>query len=434
MAPSLGNLPRELQLAIADALAGSSNGLIALCEWSCTCSFYRSLLAPYIFQTVSLQNDERCASSLLRVARGPYNELVKSLVYTGVRHCAFEKYGSHTIHRVFPSLVDDVLSELRQFSCLNTVTIRFPSNIYNGPCLNHLVPRGLCHQKRSPKDAKRNFLTEALMNQTLMSLSQNLEHRVAALEIESMELINVYAYSSEVFHRFLHSIRRFQLSLKEENDLYQVESFEDYLIFARDLGSYFFDHLHRVTEFVFKGAKTGTISFTGFGDLARPVLTEHQMPFLERVHLEWIYICPTLIEFLLDRLTTLESISLHECSASIGIEDGLGRYGITWGVFFRKLVDAKPPKLRRLTVTPHSIAEILHDSFMFSRDLEKLKEFPKRRVFCYADPNWSNGCALIKQREIVQNFLRGEDHKAYEELMNIVEGNALRSSKPRELL
>jgi hypothetical protein len=84
---------------------------------------------------------------------------------------------------------------------------------------------------------KENVLAEALMNQTFMSLSQNLEYRVAALEFEGLELIDVYAYFSEVFHRLLHSIRRFQLSLNEENDLYYVDPFEDYVQFTDNLGS-----------------------------------------------------------------------------------------------------------------------------------------------------------------------------------------------------
>jgi hypothetical protein len=55
MAPSLGNLPGELLLAIADALTSCSDGHIAICDWSRTCSLYRTLLAPYIFHTVFAQ-------------------------------------------------------------------------------------------------------------------------------------------------------------------------------------------------------------------------------------------------------------------------------------------------------------------------------------------------------------------------------------------
>jgi hypothetical protein len=42
------------------------------------------------------------------------------------------------------------------------------------------------------------------------------------------------------------------------------------------------------------------------------------MPFLKRLHLEWIFICRELVEFLLSKSTTLESVSLHECRATYG--------------------------------------------------------------------------------------------------------------------
>jgi hypothetical protein len=74
MASSLEILPGELQLAVADALAGNRAGHVALCEWSCTCSFYRTLLAPYIFEIVSLKNSEDSASRLLQIARSPYSD------------------------------------------------------------------------------------------------------------------------------------------------------------------------------------------------------------------------------------------------------------------------------------------------------------------------------------------------------------------------
>jgi hypothetical protein len=432
MASSLGNLPRELQLAIAEALVSSSNGHAAILEWSSTCSFYRSLLAPYVFGTVSLHNDEKCVSALFRIARGPYSEHVKRLVYSGFRNCASDKYDYHTFRSVFPSLVNEVLSELRQFPCLSTVAIRFPSDLYNGPCLDHPISGGRFHLvMRDPEDAKKNALAELLMYQTYKSLSQNLEHRITALEIENLELIAASAFSNEAFHRFLHSIQRFQLSLKEENDPYHENCFKDYQKFAANLGSYFFNHLHHVSELIFKGAKTGTISFTGFGDHGSSVLAKHQMPLLKRVHLEWTYICPGLVEFLVDKLATLESISLHECSASLDINDGLGRHGITWEVLFRRIINANASKLQRFTVTPHCAAEVLRDIFNY-RDFEYVLTSPERNtrsMFRYADPNRIFGCNFINEWEIAENWIRGEDHKAYEELLEIVEGNALRISR-----
>jgi hypothetical protein len=433
MARSLGNLPRELQLGIAEALVDTPNGHAAILEWSCTSSFYRSLLAPYVFETVSLHNDEECASTLLSIRRGPYNEHVKKLVYTGFAHCVSEKYGSHTIHSVYPSLVHFVLSELGQFRCLSTVEIRFPSNYYDGPCLDHLVSDETLLPMQSANDAEklkdqRIAIAQSLMNQTYKSLSQNVNHRIAALEIEDLELIEVATFSDETFHKFLHSIRRFQISMKEGLDPDYKDFIQDCLLPSAKLGSYFFDHLRCVSEFVFKGVKTGPTEFTTLFD-GNLGLSRHQMPLLKRVHLERIFITWDLAEFFIGKPTTLEHISLHQCSASVDVEDGLPDNDPTWAVLFRNISSTMPSKLQQFTVAPHSVAEVYEHEDIMPQDLETFASLPERRVFRYADPNWRHGGTVINAEETIRKFMQGEDQQAYEELMEIVDGNALRLSK-----
>jgi hypothetical protein len=129
MALSLKGLATEIQLAIADVLVATSGDHHAICEWSSTCSFYRTLLTAYVFETISLRNDEESTTNVLRIARGPYSEHVKNLVYTGLSSDfvsdGYEFRHSQTIHNVFPPLVGEVLSELQQFPCLNSLDIKF---------------------------------------------------------------------------------------------------------------------------------------------------------------------------------------------------------------------------------------------------------------------------------------------------------------------
>jgi hypothetical protein len=412
MASFLQNLPRELQLEIADSVANSSNGHAAILEWSCACSFYRTLLAPYVFKTVSLHNDEKSASTLLGIARGRYNEHVKSLVYSGITQCP------HKASPMFPSLVNDLLSQLRQFACLNSVTIRFPSL----DCL-------LCENGRTlpPKPAEIRALAHSLMSLSFQSLAQNEEHQITALRIKDLQLIAIPTYFTDPFYRFLHGIQRFQLSLEREED-YWWDYCENREIFAATLGLYFFDPLYSVLEFVFEGCKTGTVALTGFG-YGDGALSRHQMPLLKRVHLERIYLCPGLGEFLVAKSTTLESIVLCECSASLDIDDGLGRHGITWGVLFKKLSNSKPSKLQKFTVTPHNLLDVYDCEEPSPDDLEVFTSHPERRVFRYTDPNWTNGFEDINAQEIVRNFVQGEDQNAHEELMEIVHSNVSRLSK-----
>lgn len=63
----LSSLTAELQLVTVELLSQGGDQE-ALHSWSCTCSSYRCLLAPYIFKTIVLDNSEKNSSSVLALA------------------------------------------------------------------------------------------------------------------------------------------------------------------------------------------------------------------------------------------------------------------------------------------------------------------------------------------------------------------------------
>ena len=50
---------------------------------SCTCKFYRSLLAPHVFDTIILGNNTKSGNSVDALANSPYSGLVNQLNYRG---------------------------------------------------------------------------------------------------------------------------------------------------------------------------------------------------------------------------------------------------------------------------------------------------------------------------------------------------------------
>ena len=54
-----------------------------LINWSCTCFYFRNLLAPKIFKAAKLVNHEKSGSSLNAVAKSPHNVHVKDLHFIG---------------------------------------------------------------------------------------------------------------------------------------------------------------------------------------------------------------------------------------------------------------------------------------------------------------------------------------------------------------
>ncbi|MCJ1346780.1 hypothetical protein MMC31_004998 [Peltigera leucophlebia] len=65
-----------------------------LMNWSSTSSYFRNLLAPYIFKTVKLVNNDKSATSLDALANGTRNALVKELYFIspalGENFCNFD--------------------------------------------------------------------------------------------------------------------------------------------------------------------------------------------------------------------------------------------------------------------------------------------------------------------------------------------------------
>jgi hypothetical protein len=428
MASILKGLATEIQLSIADVLGCSSDGHRAISEWSSTCSFYRTLLAPYVFETVSLRNDEACATTVLLIARGPYSKHVKNLVYTGVASdCVsggYEFLDSQIIDNVFPSLVDEILSGLQQFPSLTSLDIRFPLD--EDKCIDW--EKGWPEPLSSMAEivaAETSEVGRSLMNHTYKALSRNANHQITALKLRDLQSVEVSTFSAEIFHRFLHSIQKFELSTCGFFSDYQLNIFDFHLQFVSRLGLFFFDHLHRVQEFVLKANEYVPLGVMGWGH-ASFGLSAHQMPLLKHVHLEWIFICLELVEFLISKSATLESVSLHECKGSSSSSNPAYENSIPWQVFFRVISNAKPSRLRQFNVTPTSVAPEVYENENTPEVQEVMENNPERRMFDYATLNEKYGCVFDDEDSTLESFLEGEDQEAYDELLEIVHANASR--------
>lgn len=159
MSPHLIDLQPELQLTIADALGPDYTGLhdddvqpkydangshapsrdrrsrdreresqINIFNWSCTSIYFRALLASYVFKIVTLCNKGKSGASLDAVAEHP--ELGKY-----VREVRFVGYAPGDARRedpafgdtehILPQSVADLLSNLRRFANLETLSVEF---------------------------------------------------------------------------------------------------------------------------------------------------------------------------------------------------------------------------------------------------------------------------------------------------------------------
>jgi hypothetical protein len=182
--------------------------------------------------------------------------------------------------------------------------------------------------------------------------------------------------------------------------------------------------LHNVLELVLKATIYAPLGIKRWGYESLG-LSAHQMLLLKHVHLEWIFICLELVDFILSNLTTLESASLHDCKGSPGSTD-LDESCLPWRLFFRAISNAKPSKLRQFTVTSLTVVPEVEITPIVR---EVMQSNPERGMFQYSYLEEEDGWVLLDEEEIIDSFLSGEDDKAYDELMAIINANASRLSR-----
>ena len=101
-----------------------------LISWSCTCRHFRSLLAPFLFRTVILRNEEKSAASIKAIAtRLEYVKLVKEVQFIGSAlgdvHRGWDDDEFGEAEGILPENVRDILVHLKRFPNLKSVSVEF---------------------------------------------------------------------------------------------------------------------------------------------------------------------------------------------------------------------------------------------------------------------------------------------------------------------
>lgn len=201
------------------------------------------------------------------------------------------------------------------------------------------------------------------------------------------------------------------------------------------LDEFFFDHLNSVTDVMIKAPEEGPLGLEGMNHIPL-ALEKDQMPLLKKLYLEYVFIGPELVSFLLGHSKTLEHLSLLNCYASI---NGLDDDGIHWKEFFDPLCDANPQNLRQLEISPSSLPLTKHDIYPQGRGPDEdpsenvlearrsLQEDSSRRLFAHATLDDKYGMLFEGDEENLASLQRGEDQASYDRLLQIVAANEAKS-------
>ena len=427
-----------------------------LMNWSCTSRYFRNLLAPYIFTSIKLRNDEKSGASVDALLKGRHGALVKEIYFLGtippkmahpdgnvkgddaltkelnMKSHEAEKEIGKPVTITLPLVVDDILSDLHRLSNLESLSIGFTypySSIfdeYYGNGHGH----GILGIGDNPEPASG---LHALMTKTYDTLLRNKNLQLRAVEIRKFVGFFTDPYESQRFHDFLSHVEHFTLSVRGVNKCSQ------YLKWVARFDELFFDHLPSATTLSLRAPCGGPIGSDGYGS-ARLALRKEQMPLLKSLHLEHVFICRELVDFVTSHANSLEQLTLHGCygrrSTPYDSNDGFH-----WNHFFDALRSADLKRLSCLEIRPYHAPLTVEEAYglpLLPHETERvepehvqhirrtLNADPRRRVFGYTllGGNFSD-CVI----ENVAAFERAENQLAFDRLMDNVNTNAAKGKE-----
>ena len=395
-----------------------------LMNWSCTSRYFRNLLAPYIFKSVRLCNDEASGVSVDAVRKGPYGALVKGIHFVGnLLPDMFTDRDERENPAKFPAIVDSLLSDLHQFPNIESLSIgfTFPSRVL---FKEYWEVKGYWDKPR-PQVPR---LCKALMMNTYEALLRNRPPHLQTVEIRKFLWIFIEPYGRQRFQELLSHVKHFSLSVLGEDDgggwsLAECISRVDEL---------FFDHLASATSLILKASDQRPLSLAGM--LHGPLrLRLGTIPLLKSLRVEHIFICPELFEFVMGQANTLEQLILHNCYSSVNPSHMT--YGFYWSHFLNALHGAGLKKLAHLEIQPWN-APLTYEEYYLRKHQATSKEpepdrvqqirrvlngDARRRVFGYGVLRDNYGVHDVDGEETQAAFERGEDQLAYDNLMNRID-------------
>ena len=330
---------------------------------------------------------------------------------------------------ILPDSVASVLSSLKRFPNLDTISIELP------------YERQLTGDSTDSEvlSAERITPWRALIAKSWGALVRNGNIHLKTLDINRLGPVKVSTFKTSAFRAFLAQFKSFKLSIWGMERISQESLYKAPMSM---LDAYFFDNLSSTTNFVFKAPVEGRLGLKRGrgGNFHTPLkLRNDQMPNLKTVFLKYIFICPELIDFLVGHQKTLESLSLHKCSASTR---RMARNGIPWKDLFDCLYDSRFEEFRHLDVhfthMPMTHREEYpdvnsedEDAIEDERELEATKQARLRymqdehlRIFPYTWLLRENGICVNDYHENFKAFERGEDQASYDRLMRKISGSS----------
>jgi hypothetical protein len=472
-ASSLESLPGELFLSIAE-YAGF-DGRLSL---SATNSRLRTLLLESVFRTLKITSIENEADETFEVAKRVGNN-VRAISFHGTAGPNLGTYddqeqdaadsstnieGPMSQQQMLPPAAAALLGG-KHLPNATTLIVHFSFDFDN-----HDGSEGvwdsrddLCEgssmyvftvqetTKEMVDESEAEFPWRRLIAQTWASASLN--HNITSLIAHDLIPKAASPWFSPQWERFLAQIETADIQLwgGDNGAGWEVGTLSGYMYFVARLDAYFFDFMTNTKSLRLSCYEHGPLGsrFTEVTDTMslRPTC----LPRLEQLRLEYVAICPELLDFFVPKMNTLKHVALHECFSS----NVYGDVWLTWADFFAGL-RKENPTWRSFSITNNAAAPLTFKEWQASKHAQEeakgkdaedvdedageyvyegtkeeepeivksvraeLARNSKGRLFLYATLTDKYGDRWPDHEDIMERFRAGKDMEEFEKLMGLV--------------
>jgi hypothetical protein len=429
----LSALPQELTLQILRLLEIGDK-----VHLSATCKHYRAQLAPEIFKTIRFTSDERVARSALRAieTHGKYTTHIK---FTG--HCGSDD--ELTAPALTPAAAKILQGHLTPN--LNTISLKFGFDFDGGDEWDEGHPDASgegsiylfegVEREDYVRDREETWQWRALMNEIWRALAANTHVRELILDGLIPKWISTFR--TEEFRQFLSRLELATLNIfgGDNGAGWKTNTMWGYIEFLRDLDASFFRHMTGLKHLILHASDP--LGLEGYRHIPL-ALKPDDLPLLESLKLKDCFVGPELVSFIRSHAQSLKSLDVKEC-VSGGDGYGMAENAIYWAEFFDSVYEMNPALTQFIAgggKVPLTSDEQFNPDYQFKDEPQgvqdirwKLKADQGLRLFGYGYLDDKYGMFFLDEEGNGEQFTSGNDQKAFDRLMGLVNENAAKAKQ-----
>lgn len=422
---SLSALPQELTLQVLQLLEFGDK--ISL---SATCKYWRAQLAPDIFKTIRLTNDESFARSVLSAveAHGQYTTSIE-----------FKSCCGLSVELTAPALTPAATKVLQGHLTpnLRTVSLNFDFDFDHEEAWDTVEGGSIyvfqdAESEEHVREREEAWQWRALMKETWRALAANMHG--TELIIDGFIPKRTSTFRTEEFRRFLSRLESasFDLIGLDNGAGWRTNTMDGYMDFLADLDTSFFHHMTGLKHLTIIASDPIGLDGHRHTPLA---LKPGDLPLLESLKIRRCFVGPELVSFIHDHAQVLKSLDIKDCVS--GSINSSADYGITWTGFFDAVYKAKPALTELIAgVSYLQSDDELQPDYRFEDEPEnfqeirrKLKADPSLRWLAYGHIDDKYGWLCLDEDTNEEQFESGNDQRAFNRLMSLVNENAAKAKQ-----